>query len=224
MLRHFRYGTIARLSKALILGIVCLAAPARAETVHILALGDSLTAGYGLMDEDGFVPQMRAWLAERGHDVRLVNGGVSGDTTAGGLARAEWSLAPEIGGMIVALGGNDMLRGIDPAVVRANIEAILDIADQHHVAVLLVGALAPGNYGPEYKTAFDALYPELAQSHGALFYESFFKALIGDEGGSLAELSALLQSDGLHPTAEGVRRIVADMGPSVEALIDRAAR
>ncbi|MBN9886168.1 arylesterase [Salipiger abyssi] len=223
MMSSLRYGAAARLNKALAaLLLLCsvMAAPARADTVHLLALGDSLTQGYGLIEQDGFVPQLRAWLAERGHDVRLVNGGVSGDTTAGGLSRAEWSLTPEIEGMIVTLGGNDLLRGLPPEVARTNIEGILKIAAEKDVEVLLVGMQAPGNYGPDYKAAFDALYPELAEAYDTLFFPSFFEGITPD-GAMTAETRDLMQPDGIHPNAEGVARIVEAIGPSVEALIAR---
>ncbi|MGR3375853.1 arylesterase [Salipiger abyssi] len=225
MTSSLRYGAAARLNKALaLLLLLCsvMAAPARADTVHLLALGDSLTQGYGLIEQEGFVPQLRAWLAERGHEVRLVNGGVSGDTTAGGLSRAEWSLTPEIEGMIVTLGGNDLLRGLPPEVARANIEGILKIAAEKDVEVLLVGMQAPGNYGPDYKAAFDALYPELADAYGTLFFPSFFEGIMPD-GEMSDEARSLMQPDGIHPNGEGVARIVEAIGPSVEALIARIA-
>ena len=219
MLQPFTYGAAGRLSKALAL-IVLTGGTAQADTVHLLALGDSLTQGYGLFDDEGFVAQLRGWLAERGHDVRVVNAGVSGDTTAGGLARVDWSLTPEIQGMIVTLGGNDLLRGLDPSVSRSNIEGILQAAQAKGVEVLLVGMQAPGNYGPEYKAAFDALYPELAQTYGTLFFPSFFQGMTGGEADTAAA-AKYMQPDGIHPSAEGVALIVGAMGPSVEALIAR---
>ena len=217
------YGARAWLNKALVgLMLLCgvLAGSARAGQVHLLALGDSLTQGYGLIEQEGFVPQLRAWLAERGHDVRLVNGGVSGDTTAGGLSRVDWSLTPEIQGMIVTLGGNDLLRGLPPEMLRANIEGILQAAAEKDVEVLLVGMKAPGNYGPEYKAAFDALYPELAERYGALYFPSFFEGILPDDAPP-ETAAGLMQPDGIHPSGEGVTRIVAALGPSVEALIAR---
>lgn len=215
-----RYGLCVLRSKALVALLMLMAGAAQADRVHLLALGDSLTQGYGLLERDGFVPQLRAWLEDRGHDVRIVNGGVSGDTTAGGLARVEWSLTPEIQGMIVALGGNDLLRGIDPAVVRDNVEGILRIAEAKGLDVLLIGMQAPGNYGPQYKADFDALYPELARSYDALYLDSFFAGLMQD-GEMPADPGAYMQPDGIHPNAEGVARIVATIGPKVEALIAR---
>ncbi|WP_171175948.1 arylesterase [Ruegeria sp. HKCCD8929] len=208
--------------KVLIAGVFALCGfAATAEPVVIAALGDSLTQGYGLIEQEGFVPQMRGWLTENGAEVRLINAGVSGDTTAGGAARVGWTLTPDVQGMIVALGGNDLLRGIDPAVSRANLDQILTAADTTGVEVLLVGMEAPGNYGPDYKEAFDAMYPELAEAHGALYAESFFAGL--DVDGDPQAARALMQSDGIHPNAEGVARIVAALGPHVLELVDRAA-
>lgn len=220
MVHWLRYGPSSLRNKALAGMLMLMATSAAAEQVHILALGDSLTQGYGLLDSEGFVPQLRGWLEARGHDVRIVNGGVSGDTTAGGLARVEWSLSPEIQGMIVALGGNDLLRGIDPAVSRANLDGILKVAQEQDLEVLLIGMTAPGNYGPEYKEQFDAMYPELAETYGTLYQESFFAGLMQD-GSDPAALGAFMQSDGIHPNAAGVARIVEVVGPNVEALIAR---
>lgn len=191
-----------------------------AQQTDILALGDSLTQGYGLPDQDGFVPQLRVWLETRGHDVRVVNGGVSGDTTAGGLSRVEWSLTPEIEAMIVALGANDLLRGIDPATARDNLEGILRAAVERDVAVLLIGMEAPGNYGQDYKDAFDAIYPDLAEKYDTLHLDSFFAGIL-DDGETLADAERFMQSDGIHPNAEGVTRIVEEIGPKVEMLIAR---
>jgi acyl-CoA thioesterase-1 len=215
------YGAAAPSSKAALVLALALGAPAAAEQVDILALGDSLTQGYGLLEAEGFVPQLRNWLEARGHAVRIVNGGVSGDTTAGGLARVEWSLTPEIDAMIVALGGNDLLRGIDPAESRRNIDGILQVAEAQDLEVLLVGMQAPGNYGADYKQAFDALYPELAAQYGTLHVESFFGGLTQD-GATPDQMGAVMQSDGIHPNAEGVSRIVEALGPAVEELIARA--
>lgn len=220
MLRWITYGLSGGLSKALTGMLLLLATGAAADRVHILALGDSLTQGYGLIEQEGFVPQLRDWLAAQGHDVRIVNGGVSGDTTAGGLARVDWSLTPEIQAMIVALGGNDLLRGIDPAVSRDNIEGILKVAEARGLEVLLIGMQAPGNYGADYKAAFDALYPDLAESYDALFLNSFFAGLTQD-GQAPADLRAFMQPDGIHPNAKGVARIVDVVGPKVAALIER---
>ncbi|MGC9417695.1 MAG: arylesterase [Rhodovulum sp.] len=200
--------------------IAGLGAPASAE-VTIAALGDSLTQGYGLAQGDGFVPQLQAWLHEHGADATVLNAGVSGDTTAGGLSRVGWTLTPEVGAMIVALGGNDLLRGINPAASRANLEGILKAAREADVEVLLVGLSAPGNYGPDYKAAFDAMYPELAENYDTLYFESFLKGLT-DLPDRDAAMGDYMQEDGIHPSAAGVERIVEAMGPAVLDLVARA--
>lgn len=195
--------------------------PASAETV-IAAFGDSLTQGYGLVPEDGFVAQLQNWLDEAGADVRLINAGVSGDTTAGGLARIGWALTPEVDGMIVTLGGNDLLRGLDPAQAKTNLTGILDAAEDAEVEVLLVGLQAPGNFGPEYKTAFDAIYPDLAAEYGTGYFRNFFAGLVPEgEGGTSVSLQKYFLPDGLHPNAEGVSRIVEGIGPTVLELVER---
>ncbi len=212
------YGFLRQCSKVLAV-LTCFAGgPLRADTVDILALGDSLTAGYGLMDHEGFVPQLTAWLAANGHPARVVNAGVSGDTTAGGLSRFEWSLDGTIDGVIVALGGNDLLRGIDPVVSRANLAAILDIARARNLPVLLVGLSAPGNYGPAYKAAFDAIWPDLSAQYGTLMVPSFF---VGLQDRDPATMGAMMQPDGIHPSGDGVAAIVAGLGPHVIDLIKR---
>ncbi|GGB01083.1 arylesterase [Allosediminivita pacifica] len=214
------YGALRRGSKIALLTLGLWAAPALAEQVDILALGDSLTQGYGLPEQDGFVRRLETWLRERNHDVAIVNAGVSGDTTAGGLSRVEWSLTPEIDAMILALGANDMLRGLDPEVARGNLEGILEVAQLQNTPVLLIGIEAPGNYGADYKQAFDAIYPDLAEEYETLYLDSFFAGL--RENGALPDdLSQFVQADGLHPNPTGVERIVEGVGPKVEELIDK---
>ena len=196
-----------------------VAVPVNAETT-ILALGDSLTQGYGLPQEDGFVPQLQAWLRAQGHEVTVVNGGVSGDTTRGGLSRVDWSLTDDVDAMLVTLGGNDVLRGLDPAESRKNLKGILAAGQDKGVEMLVIGLTASGNYGPDYKAAFDAMYPDLAEEYDALYEPSFFTGLMGDSGDPSAALQ-YMQADGIHPKAEGVARIVAQVGPRVEELIAR---
>jgi acyl-CoA thioesterase-1 len=191
--------------------------PAFAAPVTVLALGDSLTQGYGLAPEDGFVPQLQAWLAAQGKEVTVINAGVSGDTTAGGLSRVDWSLTPEVQAMIVNLGGNDLLRGIDPATSRANLAGILDKAKARNLPVLLVSLTAPENYGPDFKSAFDAIYPDLATRYGALLGDNYFAPLIDRQNARLAP--DLMQADGIHPNAEGVKKAVAALGPRVLDLL-----
>ena len=164
------------------------------------------------------MPQLEDWLIDQGAEVQLINAGVSGDTTAGGLARIDWTLTPEVDALIVALGGNDFLRGIDPAVSRANLEGILLKAQERDLPVLLIGMQAPGNFGPAYKQAFDAIYPELSQSYDAILVDSFLAPL----GETPEEIGSLLQADGLHPNANGVAQIVGAIGGSVLQLVAKS--
>jgi acyl-CoA thioesterase-1 len=214
------YGAL-RTARNLLAAIVITASPAAAD-VTVAALGDSLTQGFGLPPEDGFVPQLQRWLAAQGVNVTILNAGVSGDTTQGGLSRVDWTLTPEVDALIVALGGNDLLRGIDPAVARANLDGILSAATARGLPVLLVGMTAPGNYGADYKAAFDAIFPELAAEYGALHHPDFLGALAALEDRNAA-LRTYMQPDGLHPSAAGVARIVEDIGPSVLDLIGQAS-
>lgn len=216
------YGTLVAIRNAGLVAILTTG-PAVAEPVTIAALGDSLTQGYGLPSDEGFVPQLQAWLDAREAEAILINAGVSGDTTAGGLSRIEWTLTPDVNALIVALGGNDMLRGIDPAVSRANLEGILDVAAAHGLQVLLVGIDAPANYGPEYEAAFDAMYPDLAGAHGALLHPDFLSA-IRASGDPALTLGELMQADGIHPNAKGVALIVGELGPRVLELLERVRR
>lgn len=206
--------------------VLALSSSVFAEPVTIVALGDSLTAGYGLADQtQGFVPVLEGWLKAKGHDVAVQNAGVSGDTTAGGLARIGWALGPEADAMIVTLGGNDLLRGIDPAASKANLDGILKEAAARKLPVLLVAMKAPGNFGPDYKAAFDAMYGELSAQYGTLLAEDFFAGLraAGADPADPASLAAFMQADGLHPSPEGVKLIVEGIGPKVEGLLDKVA-
>jgi acyl-CoA thioesterase-1 len=201
------------------LGLV--AAGHAAAEVTILAFGDSLTQGYGLPESDGFVPQLQRWLDANGaDDVTLINAGVSGDTTAGGLSRIAWSLDDSVDGVILALGGNDVLRGLQPDQIRANLDGILAEIDKRDLPVILAGLPAPPNYGKEYQTAFKAIFPELAEKHDAIYYKSFLGGL-GD-GRNMLQVMGLFQSDGIHPNAQGVTAIVEHIGPAVLELADEA--
>lgn len=213
------YGVRAWSRNLIALILMFLASVSSAEPVRIAALGDSLTQGYGLPEEDGFVPQLQSWLTENGVEATVLNAGVSGDTTQGGLSRIEWTLTPDVGALVVALGGNDVLRGIDPAVSRANLRGILEAASSKDVPVLLIGMEAPGNYGPEYKAAFDAMYPELADEFGTRYMESFFSGIM-TESDDPAALIEYMQPDGIHPNAEGVSKIVKAVGPEVRTLVE----
>lgn len=194
---------------------ILAAGGAVADPVTIVAMGDSLTQGYGLRVQDGFVPQLQGWLDARGAQVRVVNAGVSGDTTAGGLSRVAWTLTPDVDGMIVALGANDLLRGIDPAVSRTNLHGILSAAKQQDVPVVLVGMQAAANYGAAYKTQFEAMYPDLAAEFDVPLIPNFFGGL----GSDLSQARSVFQADGIHPNSEGVALIVGEVGPTILDLV-----
>ena len=214
-----RYGARRALGKAfitLIFPISVAMTPAYAEVTEIVALGDSLTAGYGLAEGEGFVPQLQAWLEAKGAAVKVVNAGVSGDTSAGGLSRLDWSLTPETDALIVTLGGNDLLRGLDPATTRANLDQILAKAKARGLKVLLIGLPGPANFGPDWKTEFDAIFPDLAAKHGVTLAPNFLAGLGGPDP---AALQGLMQADQIHPNANGVKKIVAELGPQVQALL-----
>jgi acyl-CoA thioesterase I len=217
------YGPGAAFRNAAFL-LLALASPALAqEEVTIAALGDSLTAGYGLGPGEGFVPQLQAWLDERDAGVTLVNAGVSGDTTRAGLARVEWTLSPEVDAMIVALGGNDLLRGLDPALSRENLRGILEAAEARGVETLLVGVAATPNYGAAYQRDFDAMYVDLADEFNALLEPDWFAALRPEEDAALADaMGRLMQADGIHPSVAGVDLIVERLGPRVLELAEEA--
>ena len=217
------YGAFRRLRNAAY-AVLALSTFAMAEPVTIVALGDSLTAGYGLADQaTGLVPQLEGWLKAKGHDVAVQNAGVSGDTTAGGMARVGWAIGPDADALIVTLGGNDLLRGIDPTEAKSNLEGILKEAAARDLPVLLVGMKATANFGPEYKAAFDGMYGDLAQAYGSVLAEDFFAGLraAGADPANPASLAAFMQADGIHPNPEGVKLIVEGLGPKVEELLAR---
>lgn len=193
-----------------------------AEPLRIAALGDSLTQGYGLPVDQGLVPQLESWLVAQGQDVTVINAGVSGDTSAGGLARVGWTLGAGIDALIVELGANDMLRGLDPELTRENLASILDIARMQGVAVLLIGMPAADNYGADYKAEFDSVFPDLANRYDVALYPDMFSALRNDDTEQARQ--DFMQPDGIHPNAQGVARIVEDLGPDVVTLIARVAQ
>ena len=186
-----------------------------AETpLHVVALGDSLTAGLGLPAKDGFVPRLQAALVAQGAKVDIVNAGVSGDTASDGLARLDWSVPEGTDAAIVELGANDMLRGIDPQVTREALDAILARLAQRHIAVMLCGMRAAPNLGVDYGHAFERIYPELAAKYGAVFYPFFLDGVATDR--------TLTQPDGMHPNAAGVAVIVRRILPTVQEFTARA--
>lgn len=181
--------------------------------ITIVALGDSLTAGLGLPSQDAFPAKLQKALAAKGIAVTIADAGVSGDTTSGGLARLDWSVPAGTDGVILELGANDALRGLDPAVPRASLEAILRRLKERGIPVLLCGMLSPPNLGADYARTFNAIYPDLARIYDAVFYPFFLDGVAGQR--------RLNQGDGLHPTAAGVDVIVAGILPKVEELIAR---
>lgn len=210
------YGLLRRIIQWAPLPLALLATPAMAQDVHILAFGDSLTAGYGLSRGEGFAPQLEDALRRNGVRAFVTDGGVSGDTAAAGQARLGWALdgmeeKPRLA--IVALGGNDMLRGLPPARIRAAIDAILAELARRDIPVLLAGMLAAPNLGADYGAAFNRIYPDLASRHGADLYPFFLAQVAGDR--------RLNQDDGVHPNFLGIKRMVTGILPSVmNALAD----
>ncbi len=199
---------------ALALWLSPAVAPGGAETapLRILAFGDSLVHGYGLAADETFPAQLEEALQRDGYRVQVLNGGNSGDTTAGGLARLDWALMDRPDLAIVELGANDGLRGIDPAETYRNLDAILSRLKAEGVAVLLAGMLAPRNLGGDYAQAFDAVFPRLAEVHGVAFYPFFLDGV--------AMQPELNQADGIHPNAAGVALLVERILPSVVRLIE----
>ncbi len=187
------------------------ATPSAAETTRILALGTSLTAGYGLAEEDAFTGQLESALQDQGFDVEILNAGVSGDTTAGGLARLDWSLADNPDFAIVELGSNDGLRGINPDITRENLDAILTRLGQEGIPTLFTGMYAPPNMGDAYEAQFNSVFPELAEQHSLPFYPFFLEGVAGDPSLNL--------DDGIHPNPEGVSIIVEAILPYVIDLL-----
>ncbi|MBF0372238.1 MAG: arylesterase [Alphaproteobacteria bacterium] len=185
------------------------------EPLRLLALGDSLTAGYRLSDGQGFPARLEAALAARGHKVTVIDAGVSGDTSAGGKARLDWVMGDRPHAAIVELGANDALRGVDPAVTERNLAAILDRFAAEGVPVLLAGMLAPPNLGREYGQAFKAAFERLAKRDGVIFYPFFLEGV--------ASRPELNLDDGMHPNARGVQTIVDRILPHVERLLERTA-
>jgi len=185
---------------------------ASAAPVKILAFGDSLIAGYGLPEGDGFVPQLQQALEKMGREVTVINGGLSGDTTAGGLSRLDWMLAEKPDMVILELGANDMLRGLSPDEARANLDATIQRIKESGAKLLLAGMLASRNMGADYQSKFDAIYPDLARAHEVALYPFFLDGV--------AARPELNQQDGLHPTKDGVAVIVSNILPHVTKLLD----
>jgi acyl-CoA thioesterase-1 len=214
---------VQAITRCFVLTIACLAAfaaPAEAgeklgeRPVKIVVLGDSLTAGFGLPAEAAFPARLQAALKAGGVAVRIANAGVSGDTASGGLARVDWSVPEGTEAVILELGANDALRGIDPKVTHAALDRLIRHLNERGIAVLLCGMRAPRNMGPDYARAFDAIFPALTRAHDVLFYDFFLDGVAVDP--------KLNQNDGMHPNAAGVEVIVTRLLPKVKELIARA--
>lgn len=192
--------------------LIPVAIPARANEPPVLyVLGDSLTAGYGLPPENAFPQRLQKYLVEQGIAVRVENAGVSGDTTADGLARLDWSVGPDADAVIIELGANDALRGLPPEAAEANLDAILQRLRERKLPVLIAGMLALRNLGPEYTAAFDGIYPKLAKKYDAPLFAFFLQGVAQDP--------ALNQPDMLHPNEAGVDVIVRNIAPQVIELL-----
>jgi len=185
------------------------------KPVRMVAFGDSLTAGFGLPASEAFPVRLQKALSAKGIAVDILNAGVSGDTTTAGLARLDWSIPPGTEAVILELGANDALRGVDPKVARGALDAILTKLKARNIAVLLCGMYAPPNYGAEYTEKFNAIYPDLAKGHNVPLYPFFLEGVATD--------AKLTQPDGLHPTAAGVDAVVTRILPTVEAFLKNRA-
>ena len=183
----------------------------QAQTLRLVALGDSLTAGYQLASKDAFPQQLEAALRKAGHNIAVENAGVSGDTSTGGLDRLDWSVPDGASGVIIELGANDALRGLDPAITENALDAIIMRLKSRNIPVLLCGMLAPRNNGADYAAKFDTIFPRLAAKHGVALYPFFLEGVAGNPALNLA--------DGIHPNAQGVGRIVEAILPTVEAFL-----
>ncbi len=200
----------------LLLGVnMALAAPLAAKPIKIVAFGDSLTAGFGVAPADAFPAQLERTLKARGHMVELINSGVSGDTAADGLDRFDWAIPDDAQAVILELGANDGLRGVDPKRTRATLDAILTQLKARKLPVLLTGMKALHNWGDAYAAEFDAMFADLAKAHGALLYPFFLDGVVLDP--------KLNQPDGLHPNAQGVAVIVDRIAPHVEQLLAKVS-
>ncbi len=212
---HTKSRIVASIAGLLLLIALTGMAPRPAQAtqpLRIMALGDSLTAGYGLSAKDSFPAQLERALNQAGIAAKVLNAGVSGDTTAGGLARLDWALADNPQLVIVALGANDSLRAVAPKVTRENLAAILQKLRARGLSVLLAGMYAPPNLGQDYQASFDSIYPELASQYDVLLYPFFLEGVAAE--------SDLNQADGIHPNANGVAVIVRNILPYVVRLIE----
>jgi acyl-CoA thioesterase-1 len=200
----------------LVLMLPDFVAPAQAQApIKLAVLGDSLTAGYGLPADAAFPVRLQKALRAQGINVDVLNAGVSGDTTSGGRDRLDWSIPEGTEAVIIELGANDAMRGLDPKVSKAALDDIVKRLKARRIAVLLAGMYAPRNFGPDYAAKFDPIYPELAAANGITLYPFFLDGVAGE--------ARLNQADGIHPTAEGVDLIVARILPTAAAFLNKVA-
>ena len=215
VMKYSRWKATYGIFRAAVQALALLGALASADarTLQLVAFGDSLTAGYGLKAGVRFPEVLERELKSAGYDVKVINAGVSGDTAEDGLARFDWSVPEGTDALIVELGANDMLRGMAVDGAKQALSAILEKARQAHIPTLLAGMRAAPNFGPDYRGAYDQLFPDLARRYGVALYPFFLDGVAADP--------KLNQPDGLHPNAEGVKIVVARMLPSVEALLTK---
>jgi len=208
-----RYGFFVHIA-VLLLALMTIAGPAGADAtkpIKLVALGDSLSAGLGLPAQEAFPAKLQKALQAKGIAVDMINAGVSGDTSSGGRDRLDWSVPDGTEGVIVELGANDAMRGIDPDLTRAALTDIVQRLKARKIAVMLCGMLAPPNFGADYGARFNSIYPDLAKQFDVALYPFFLDGVAAD--------AKLNQADGIHPTAEGVDIIVGKMLPTVEAFV-----
>jgi acyl-CoA thioesterase-1 len=210
------FMTIIFACAALLTALTAPSAQAQGRTIHLVALGDSLSAGYNLPQEAAFPVALERALKARGYKVEVANAGVSGDTASGGLDRLDWSVPDGTDGVILELGANDMLRGLDPAITRRALEAIVERLKARNIPVMIAGMYASRNLGPDYVQKFDSIYPDIAKKHDLVLYPFFLDGIVGDRSLNLP--------DGMHPTAKGVEIIVERILPTVETFLTRLSQ
>lgn len=196
--------------------VALVVAPVNAQPIKIVAFGDSLIAGFGLKANESFPAQLETALRKKGHNVEIINAGVSGDTTSGGLSRLDWSVQDGTDAVIVVLGANDMLRGMEPEIARKNLEQIVSRLKARKIEVILGGMRAAPNLGADYAKKFDSIYADLAKEHDISLYPFFLDGVAGQRDLNL--------SDGIHPTPKGVSLVVERILPTVESLIERVKK
>ncbi|WEX09853.1 arylesterase [Chelativorans sp. AA-79] len=210
------FGAVSPLAKILpavtaVFLLVAAAQPARAEPFSIVGFGDSLMAGYELAPDEGFTERLEAALREGGYEVTVANAGVSGDATSGGLSRLDWSVPDGTDLVVLELGANDMLRGLDPASTERNLSEIVERLQERGIGILLLGMYAAPNLGPDYQQAFNGIYPRLAEKYDLPLVPFFLEGVAGN--------ASLQLADGMHPNAAGIDRMVQNVLPEVQKLI-----